>query len=475
MLSLLVLFVLILIISQISYSTKTDERVTRNEETLTSMDLAIESILLQVYDDLTSDAESSPAGAAAAMAGGETSQDAAAPSDSREDAWARPQRTELNSLQVRVLIQDEDSKFNLLSVLTANEEEAEKAFERLVRVIEFSRKGTKAEIDGGDARRIATAIQDFMKRRRDQVLPKPEQLSDDDEEPDRGLPLSLNDFHAVDPELFPADLLRDFRDEEENVVHSLASFLTIYSSLAAESEPEQEGPSSETTPAAEGDDQQNQEQEPGGDETDPQAESDSTPQAEQGAGPGGTEQGQADSAAADGRINLNTAPAAVLKALLDDRDVPYRFWDEVLQYRNDPAEEEGEPIDEEDLPLDEYGEPMVPKKFFASFDDLSQLDNWVEIDPLHRGELRNLLKTSSSVFSIYVTARKPTGEERITEHSRREDIEREEAEGPGLVRTVRSIVWRKESGGSIEIVPLVRWEVLDHVPYEVLDLPDEDR
>ena len=54
-------------------------------------------------------------------------------------------------------------------------------------------------------------------------------------------------------------------------------------------------------------------------------------------------------------------------------------------------------------------------------------------------------------------------------------LEREEVEGQGLVMTVRSIVWRRDTGeGNVEIVPLVRWEVLDYVPYPVRDFPDED-
>ena len=44
------------------------------------------------------------------------------------------------------------------------------------------------------------------------------------------------------------------------------------------------------------------------------------------------------------------------------------------------------------------------------------------------------------------------------------------------MRTVRSVVWRRVlEDGSVQIVPLVRWEVLDYVPLEVQDFPDEDR
>jgi hypothetical protein len=96
------------------------------------------------------------------------------------------------------------------------------------------------------------------------------------------------------------------------------------------------------------------------------------------------------------------------------------------------------------------------------------------MEPIDQGELLRWLKTESHVFSIYVTARKPTGDERIDLNSRAEDIEREEASWQGLVRTVRCVVWRRVLGqGEAEIVPLVWWEELDYTPFEVLDYPEE--
>ena len=62
MLSLLILFVLILIVSQISYSSRTNARVARNEDVLIAMDLSIESLLLETYEDLKADGEADAAG-----------------------------------------------------------------------------------------------------------------------------------------------------------------------------------------------------------------------------------------------------------------------------------------------------------------------------------------------------------------------------------------------------------------------------
>lgn len=482
MLSFMVLLVLILILAQIRISTNTAARVARNEETIVQMDSAIESSLLQVFEDLKTDAESGGAGAPPGMgapSGNEGAEGAgeqdSGPTDSKEDEWAKPQRTEFNEIQLRILIQDEDSKYNLLSVLTPDDDEAEKALDRLTRVIEWSRKGTKAEIDGSAARRMATAIHDYMERRADQVIPRPVLLSDDEEEDDIGLPLSLREFVALDTELFPVDLFRDFKDENGDVVHSLGSFLTVWSSVgtveqARELAQQESGQTAEQDPPGDDEPPEENEDRDGDGLPDPPEDEPSEDEGEE--GQSGGEEGQGDSEPPPGwAINVNTAPGAVLHALMDPRDLPFRFWDDVVLYRN----EKDETVEEnDDPPLDEYGEPIVVRQYFKSPDDLSKVDGWENLEPIVQGELKGLLKTQSQVFSIFVIARKPTGEEQIEPFSRREDVEREEGDWQGLVRTVRAVVWRRVLGeGEVEIVPIVRWEVLDYVPFEVLDFPED--
>ena len=478
MLSFLVLLVLILILAQIKSSTDTAGRVGRNEETLVAMDSAIESAFLQVFEDLRSDAESD---SAAAAGGGESGPlpagEESGPSDSKEDEWSKPQRTELNEIQLRILIQDEDSKFNLLSVLTADEDEADKALDRLSRVIEWSRKGTKAEIDGGTARRMATTMADYMRRRSDQILPRPELLSDREEDEDVGLPLSLREFVALDPELFASDFFRDFIDTNEQIVHSLGAFLTVWSSVTTLDEANEQAQQGSgdtdggTNPTDPDDpDDPNNPNDPNNpddpnDGTNPDDPGDTQEDEQQNTAGGGQEE-----APPGWAINVNTAPGAVLHALMDERDLPYRFWDDVILYRNEKDEDVEE---NEDPPLDEYGREILVHQYFHSVGDLARVDGWEGLEPIMQGELQALLKVQSQVFSITITARRPTGNEEIDAFSRQEDIEREEANWQGLVRTVRVVVWRRSLGeGEIEIVPLVRWEVADDVPFEVLDFPE---
>ena len=487
LLSFMVLMVLILILAQIKYSTDANDRVARNQETLLVMDQAIESALLQVMEDLKIDAESAAAGGAAGDAGGaglpgdagDGSGGDSGPTDSKEDEWARAQRTEINEIQLRILVQDEDSKFNLLSVLTENEDEAEKALDRLARVIEWARKGTSAEIDGSTARRMAEAMAEFMRRRKDQALPRTELLSDDPEQEDLGLPLTLREFQSIDPELFPGHLFTDYFDENERVVHSLGSFLTVWSSIGTVDEASaaaENGGNGASNPGSGGSGQDGGGGD-GGDSQDGGGNGDAAGDGSTGGNGGATGNAGAGGSSADTPpgwgINVNTAPGAVLHALMDERDLPYRFWDEVLLYRNEKDEE----VEENEEPLlDEYGEPILVKKYFHAVEDLGEVDGWENLEPIVQGELTSLLKVQSSVFSVFVTARKTTGQEEIDALSRRDDIEREEANWQGLVRNVRAVLWRHTVGeGEVEVLSIVRWEVLDYVPLEVEDFPEAKR
>ncbi|HVS19665.1 MAG TPA: hypothetical protein VMT18_13760 [Planctomycetota bacterium] len=469
----LVLIVLAAILFQIYIGTTTDARVARNDVTLTAMDQAIESALLEVSDRLLTDAEAGAAagagaGAAAASGlggaqeGGEAAGGAGGaapgvqgsePSDSREDTWGRVQRTTINEIELRVLVQDEDSKINVLTLLTEDEEQADLALERVARVLDLCREDSNADIDRGEARRLAQAMRDHLRSRAQSALPRTTALSDDEEEPDQGLPLSLRELIVVEP--FHAGLFRDFRDDRGRVVHSIGSFLTVWSALQRHAEQDPQAPAA-------------------------QGNQGSGTEAGAAAGEEGAAPANAPGAAAGGSegvaVNINTAPAAVLKSLLDSRVVPYRFWDDVIEYRN--LEEESESSSSDDEPVfDEYGQETYPRKFFDSTAELEELDGWGSLSAENRLELSQFVKTQSQVFSIYVTARRSTGQQ--------DDFggvlggarpgQQEDQLGNALMRTVRSVVWRYQDGDAWKIVPLVRWEVIDYTPFEVLDYPDPNR
>ena len=108
LLSVLVLFVLITIVFQISIGTMTDARVGRNDVGLTLMDRAISSARYDIYELLVADAEADSgggeedpgAGMAGGAAAGGSGEEAQQPADSRKDEWASPQRTEISSCSV---------------------------------------------------------------------------------------------------------------------------------------------------------------------------------------------------------------------------------------------------------------------------------------------------------------------------------------------------------------------------------------
>ncbi len=507
LLSILVLFVVITIVFQISIGSMTDARVARNDVRLTTMDLAIESASFDIFEQLRADAEAAgdagtdPTDPAAGMGGaggaepgmgagatgaGEEGQQA---SDSHEDEWGRPQRHEINQVDMRILVQDEDSKVNVLNMLNADEEVAEEAFRRVVRVLDLFREGTLEDLGGREAEDLAEAMRDHMLERDRSLLPRPELLTDDEENDNLGLPLSLREFVTLAP--FEERHFRDYRDEDGTPVHSISSFLTVFSSPAtlssATSSPAASTPGGgvDALSAA------------GGGITTATASKSGTEVTEQGgavdaagaagapaggagggAGGGGAGGGSEPTAASAGfGVNLNTAPPAVLKALLDDRDVSSRFWDEVIEYRN-LEEEEDYDDEEDDEPLyDEYGEEIIQRQVFDSLDELGELRGWEDQDVEIQERIEDLLTTESHVFSIYITARLDTGVERFEQQAMTaaEVARMEEQSGSALVRTVRMVVWRRTGGEEIELVPIIPWEVLDYVPYEVLDFPDEDR
>ncbi|MBM3987913.1 MAG: general secretion pathway protein GspK [Planctomycetes bacterium] len=458
----LMIILLYAIVFQLSYGTKADLRVTENDVTITQMDMAIESALQEVYDSLAQDAAASegggeaaggmapPTGGGAPGAGGDGQQGQNQPADSRMDSWGRPQRSTIGDIELRILVQDEDGKLNVLQLLFEDEEESEKALERVARLIDFFRDGSTVDVDRSEAVRIAQAMREHLRNRLNSVLPRAKQMSDLEDNRERALPMTLKEFEVL--KRFEPSLFRDFRDERGEIVHSLGSYLSVWTSV-------QQGSSQEDATGAGALEAQK----------DPN-----------GAGAGGQGSGQDNDPNWGVCVNVNTAPVAVLKALVDDRTVAPRFWDSVVEYRNlekqDEEGAEGE-TEEAEPQLDEYGEEVVEREIFDTMEEVEDVDGWERLDDGAKDDLRSLLCVRSHVFSIYITARRKTGAS--------DDFggtlgvprpgEREDERGKGLVRTVRSVVWRKTDGETTQIVPLVRWEVLDYTPFEVIDFPVEGR
>jgi len=499
LLSVLVLFVVITLSIQIGIGTMTDARVARNDLGLAAMDDAIESALLEVAEQLKNDAAGGEGGDEAGMdplsggmdptAGGGGAEGGGAV-DSKEDEWARPQRTEINGMELRIFIQDEDSKYNVLNLLDQDEEVAEENVLRVARIIDLAREGTDLDISLVDAESMARDMREHMLVLYSPPSDPAEFLTSVPGE-DRRLPLSLREFLVVDG--FEEHHFRDFRDESGAIVHSLGAFLTVWSCLT-------DGAEGGGTSAANGGASGTLEDASSGvNEAQDDGSITDVVNNKNGASAAGndgsygadgaqSEAGSAaeqtpNSSAASGQaagfgVNINTAPAAVLKGLFDDRDVSMSFWDDVIEYRNLEEEVELEPGAEEPEPVyDEYGNEVIQRQVFDSLEELQEVPSWGDLSVEEQELVQMHVTTTSQVFSVYVTARRST--------SNRDDIfiatsaaerDREEESAAGLVRTVRSLVWRRDGGNDGAAVdPVIRWEVFDFSPYEVQDYPDEDR
>lgn len=519
LLALLLLVVLIAITIQISVTTSTDARIARNDLTISVMDLAVESALLNVGETLKTDGESSgeegaaggaaPGAPAGGAAPGGAAGGAAAPGgeseavDSQRDEWHEPQRTTINDIQLRIFVVDEDSKYNVLNLLAEDEKEAQAAYDRVVRTLDMCREGSREfDIDPRTAEDMTKVMLEHMQRRKDSRIPRPKLLTDD-EDGDQGLPTTLEEFAALEP--FAEHHFRDLRDRDGAIVHSIASFLTVWSSLGLASELPQTGKSGSGTAGAANTgsaaSSSGKGTSTGGSKT--AGKSGTGTQGESGTGTTGTggATAGADGAATPGgagaaggssetsdsggyAVNVNTAPAAVLKALFDDREVPPRFFDKVLEYRNleeEPKEgeekEETDATKDEEPELDEYGQEKFERRIFDSIGELGEVEGFKDLPTEQQNRLNQLLTTSSNVFSIYVVARKSTSAQGDMDSALTpaELRKKEESAGDALVRVVRSVVWRHTVDEEVVLTPIVRWEILDYLPFEILDFPPEDR
>jgi len=354
--------------------------------------------------------------------GGEEGDNADA-SDSFMDEWAQQAATSFNDLELRILIVDEDRKYNILNMLAEDPDEAQEAFDRVVRILDLCREGTELDIHEADAHDMARIMRDHLLERDNSFLPRPgELLSFDEENRSRGMPLSIREFVVLEP--FIEDHYRDSFDSDGNRVHAIDAFLTMYTSPTTG---ESEGPDLPTSS-------------------------------------GGYS------------VNVNTAPRAVLTGLMSYGELNPSFWEDVLYYRN--REEEADPGQEVLEPnLDEFGEEILVTQIFDDLEELREVRGYEMITPESAERMKSLLRVDSDVFSIYITARRVTLSERhqSQDFDTRQEQELYERSGAHMTRTVRCVVWRRMGDENVDIIPLLRWEVLDQSPLPILDYPDEAR
>lgn len=389
-------------------------------------------------------------GAPGAGGEGEEEADPAAGCDSSRDAWFDPAGKADNDLTTYVFVEDENRKFNILALWSPDEKFAEASKERLVRLIDALREDSDFDVTASDAERLVRELQDWVTRNDTEAIPRPVLKSDDPKRREITIPMHLDELlmlPSVTEDLFYDKVM-------DGVVYlGLESVLTIWTSLVADpGDPQKVA-------------RQRAEAEAGGENPAPAAPGGqaSPPGGAPNQAPGGGETPQQPIGVGI-RVNVNTAPRPVLRALLPEARLPDRVIDAILKWRNEEDEKEKEKESEQapKTDLSDFGDlrlgSELKRKFFATTADLDQVEEWKGLpDPQVRAEFLKLITTKSDVFTIHLaTLYKRSDENRVY-----------------LLRRARSIVQRYDDGADGKIKKLVPWEDRTGLRLQPIDLQDD--
>ncbi len=346
--------------------------------------------------------------------------EASAIADGSQDGWFQPTAYSDNDLTTYVWVEDENRKFNILSLVSPDQEFALESRERFVRLIDYMRDETQFDLTRSDGDLYASRITDWMQSlTRTEDLPRPQLKSDSDV--DRtSLPLHLDELRIL-PDITDEIFFDKVLDGE--IILGLESVLTVYTSLAFDpGDPEKQARLGREAPP-------NVEEPP----------------------VGGAEAGAAEGMAPEQqpigqgiRININTASRPVLRSLFTPAEFPDEVVEAILRWRNEPMEEEDLT---NSLPSDYYGD------FDAGLDvkyrmitDLAELDEIPEFqnlaDPSVREKFAELVSVKSDVFSVHMASL----------------FKRNEENRSFVMRRMRSVVIRLDNSQDGYLHPLILLE-----------------
>jgi len=521
---LLTLFVILItyaLVAQLTIGTSVAYQVSKNSAdrvrmTRAATDVAADEVLRALADDMP-EAGADEAGAAADAASGlgdeggftpdgqgegdeegEEEEDDGSNSDSFNDDWSRSARITLGEMEVHSFVQDENSKFNILSCFVQDEVERELARDRFVRILDNLREDFDDDLDSREAGQILEEFVAWVEgENRDLDMPigqrhsaellaelaAQESLSDseaggeDDEEgsatfaiQELYLPFSLEELlllEHVTEEIFYDQLRRD-----DEIAPGIQTVFTIYTSI------DFNPPSNEElggTDAVEGADAGGVGAgDPASSEAD--ASEDST-----------TEDGEVDNlsdatgglddileapAALGINLNLNTMPAAVLKGLLTEEEFPSFFINAILEYRNEIDEEAKNEQQAEDVEYDELelrrslyreDEP-VPLKYFRNLEDLAEIEGWEDrLSDDQKAVFQDLVGVQSDIFSVYLWCRVPAEDWEQKSHYE---------EPPGPILRLKAVVWRRQGEDGAKFVFIEPWHEVTRTRWRIPDFQD---
>ena len=374
--------------------------------------------------------------------------------DSLVDCWARSGEITMafsSDVEIRVLIRDEDAKLNILSILSTNDEFAEANRERLARLIDLYREGSRADVSFGKGKEIVASLEDWMRGDRDaQAFPTPfTKTGKGDPDPDKleekplCFPLTMDEL-VMCPDI-TSEILYGYTEEDVRYP-GLIEYITVYSNLILDTPEDDENEEKEEDPFASDD---------GGDEEEPPSDSGEGDESEDG------EDIDAEQVETNnGLINVNTAPLPVLKALLGHSEISYSILDQVGEFREKAIEaynesleddyglgsdsqsgddkegddkegdEDNEDNEEESSEEDDEEEDFVftdPDEVLGRVEEFFNTDFQIEDEA--RAEFGSLLTVTSNIFTIYATVKSMEGK---------------------VSQDYRAVVWRRgaETGGA---------------------------
>ncbi|HEB53239.1 MAG TPA: hypothetical protein ENI87_08305 [bacterium] len=414
---------LYILVAELVVSSRMVRATGENDALLARMRTQMYFQLIEAEDKLLADL------AGAAAGGG----DPTANCDSSRDAWFEPVGHPDNDLTTYVWIEDENRKFNLLTIWSPDEDFANDMQEGLTRLIDTMREDTEFDVPGSDAALIVQEILEWGRRPDTTQMPTPRLKSDDEERPDLHIPLHLDELmmlRSIDEDLFFDKVI------DERWYPGLESLLTIWTSLVKDPGDPEKVARQRAIAEARG---ERVEEEPAAGEP-----------AAGAAAANGEEQGPRQPEGLGIHVNVNTATWPVLRALWDPSRVPDRIIDAIIRYRNEIDEEATEAAAEEGaVESSDFGDMRLGeqplRRFFETLDDLENVEEFAQIpDEEVKAEIKRGLTTNSEVFSIHLATL-----------FKRNDSERHRVY---LLRRARSIVLRLDEGDEGKIVPLIPFE-----------------
>ncbi len=500
LLTFLAIVILVVVVGQLSVSSSVDRSIAVNALNEIQYDYAAAAALhvaqaMLIKDSKDEDAQSgedpegeggdgSPAGDGGTPSsptgsdpfGSEGGGEGEAPADSLNDEWADDQKTqeEFGDVRVRIRIIDEDRKLNLLCLVAEDEEFREQGREQLIRLLDVFREDSRHDLSPGDAADLVDGFEKWLRAERDDDFPLPAQSTDVTEEsklawseskfknePDVVIayPLGLDELVMV--EGMTEFLLRGF-NEDGRYVPGLEDVVTIFSNVRidadalGEGEAEEEDDGSSPAPIPTSNDEEDDEDEDEEEQDVPVDEEDETR---------ATETNQ-------GRVNINTAPLAVLRALIEPEDLPFSVIEKVDEFRREIFSEDyqaglgkndnGLQYDNEDEEKDEEKTGLQQEDEDFIFRDPQEVIDRVEqyyraefnVQDEVKADLARSIAVKSNVFTVIVEVRNSKSNQVYS-------VLDESTSKTPPDRLYRSVVWRRKAEDGkyqcITLIPMHTW------------------